>query len=349
MRKNLMVCTIIGALSAVLLVGCGYDDKSLDVTKINVDNYVSELATYSNLAIETEAQMEVTDETVQSYIDYALSGLTSYEEVDRPIQNGDIANIDYEGIKDGVAFDGGTAQGYDLEIGSGNFIPGFEDGLIGYSTGDEVALELTFPEQYHSEELAGQAVIFNVKINSVSEKIAPEVTDEMVATFAIPGVTNEEQFRAYIRENLEESAKLNYESGLRDKVMTELYENTAFNDKELPEGLLNFYISQIKKEDTQMATQNGYTLEQFVTMAYGTSYEEYEAQVKEQAQILVKDALICAKIARDNNITVTDDEVKAELESEEYAQDINEEDFRNYLLERKVVEFLLESATVTEK
>lgn len=347
--------------SLVMLAGCGgYDNTSMDITKIDVDSYIETLGEYKGLTIETEPKMTITDNTVDDYINYVLSasGQTSTTEVDRAAKEGDIVNIDYEGIKDGVAFEGGTDTGYDLTLGSGQFIPGFEDGLIGYKKGDEVALNLTFPEDYR-EELAGAEVVFNVKINSVKEVTAATLTPEFIQGLGISGVTDEESFRSYIKENLETNAEDNYRNGLRDGLITQIAENTVFTDAELPVNLMNYYVGQIQNQDSTMASQYGVSLEEFVTTYYDMEFDAYEEQCRTQAETMLKDAIICEKIARIEDIKVSKKEATESLESDavkygyesvdEYKQSFDEQDYRNYLLELKVMDYLLENANIVEK
>ena len=347
--------------SLVMLAGCGgYDNTSMDITKIDVDSYIETLGEYKGLTIETEPKMTITDNTVDDYIDYVLSasGQTSTTEVDRAAKEGDVVNIDYEGIKDGVAFEGGTDTGYDLTLGSGKFIPGFEDGLIGYKKGDEVSLNLTFPEDYR-EELAGAEVVFNVKINSVKEVTAATLTPEFIQGLGISGVTDEESFRSYIKENLETNAEDSYRNGLRDGLITQIAENTVFTDAELPVNLMNYYVGQIQNQDSTMASQYGVSLEEFVTTYYDMEFDAYEEQCRTQAETMLKDAIICEKIARIEDIKVSKKEATESLESDavkygyesvdEYKQSFDEQDYRNYLLELKVMDYLLENANIVEK
>ena len=347
--------------SLVMLAGCGgYDNTSMDITKIDVDSYIETLGEYKGLTIETEPKMTITDNTVDDYINYVLSasGQTSTTEVDRAAKEGDIVNIDYEGIKDGVAFEGGTDTGYDLTLGSGKFIPGFEDGLIGYKKGDEVSLNLTFPEDY-TEELARAEVVFNVKINSVKEVTAATLTPEFIQGLGISGVTDEESFRSYIKENLETNAEDSYRNGLRDGLITQIAENTVFTDAELPVNLMNYYVGQIQNQDSTMASQYGVSLEEFVTTYYDMEFDAYEEQCRTQAETMLKDAIICEKIARIEDIKVSKKEATESLESDavkygyesvdEYKQSFDEQDYRNYLLELKVMDYLLENANIVEK
>lgn len=355
--KPMGLVALIGVMT-VMLAGCGYDNNSKDMTKIDVDKYVTSIGDYSNLSVEVDAKNEVSEEDVQNYIDYVLSGQTETVKSDKTIvEEGDIVNIDYEGIKDGVAFDGGTATGYDLTIGSGTFIPGFEEGLIGHEVGEEVALDVTFPENYQAADLAGQPVVFNVKINYISVEQTPELTDELAASYGIENVTNIEEYRAYVNDNLNMAEDNNHMAAKRDAIQNALVDVCTFADvKGL--GLYQFYVEQIKSQTKQMADSYGVTLEDVVSVMYGISMEEYEKTVADQAEMLVKGTLACAKVAKDQKIKLSDDEFEQQLASEatdygyqsvdEFKAAINLEDYRNYLLQMKVVDKLMETATVTE-
>lgn len=360
MKKRSFAAMAATLLACVTMAGCGYDDTSLDLTKIDVDKYVSAVGDYSNLTVETIPMMEVTDDTVQDYIDYVLqmSGLQGSTEVNRPIQDGDIANIDYKGLKDGVAFDGGTAEGYDLTIGSGTFISGFESGLLGYKAGDEVSLDLVFPEDYGKPDLAGAAVVFEVKINSVSEPAPAELTDDVVVMFGIPNVTNVEQFKDYIRKSLEDNAKATYDNQLRDNVLSAIYDSSTFTDAEVPQNLKNYYYNQITAEDQNYADQYGVSLEQYVTDIYGMDYAKYQEDMDTQATVMVRDAMICEKIARAEKIKITDRDYEAQvvIDATEYGYEstdafkaaIDEQDYKNYLKELRVIDMVLEKTTVVD-
>ncbi len=357
--KRLITGTAVLVLVAsTLLAGCGYDDTSKDITKINVNKYVTSIGDYKNLTIDAPARDTITDAEVSDYIDYVLSGQSETVKSDKTVvEEGDIVNIDYEGIKDGVAFEGGTAQGYDLTIGSGTFIPGFEDGLIGHKVGEEVALDITFPENYGATELAGQAVVFNVKINYISENKVPELTDEIIAGYGLENVTNEEEYRAYVNENLQMAADNNHLASKRDAIQNALIEQCTFADL-TGLGLYQFYVDQIKGQTQQMANNYGVSLEEVVSVSYGISMDEYEANVAEQAETLTKGALACAKVAKEEKITLSDEEFEQQIATDaadygyesidEFKAAINAEDYRNYLLQMKVVDKLLETATVNE-
>lgn len=352
---------LLGATAIVMLAGCGdkkYDNNSLSLTDIDVDYYVTELGDYSSLDVTAAPKEEITDATVDEYIDYLMnSRATAVKTEKTTVESGDIVNIDYVGTLNGVAFDGGTAQGYDLAIGSGSFIPGFEDGLIGAKVGDEVKLNLTFPEQYQSAELAGQDTVFTVKVNYISENKAPEFTDEFVTELGVDGVTTVAQFREYVFNKLDENATTTYETALKDSAMQVLLESSTLID-EYPETLLKYYQDQLKSADSAKATNYGMDVETYVKSAYAMTMDEYNTKIDDQAKLMVKDALVCAKIARLEGIEVTDKEYEQQIADDavalgyssvdDFKQNVKMDDYKNYLLELKVMDKLLENANITE-
>ena len=195
MRKFLKVGLCGAAALMMFATGCSGQKSAKDAsqaestaegeTPAETEEYVAEgsitLGEYKGIPV-TVTEPTVTDEEVDAQIQQLLNSSAEYLEVDREAQLGDQVNIDYKGMKDGVAFDGGTAEGYDLVLGSNSFIDGFESGLVGAKKGEEVTLNLTFPDPYQNNpDLAGQAVVFEVKVNNVKEKTVPELTDDFVA------------------------------------------------------------------------------------------------------------------------------------------------------------------------
>ena len=357
LRKK-MPLMIAAALSAVTLAGCGYDDSSKDLTKINVDKYVTSIGDYNNLAITTSSRNVITESDVQGYIDYVLEGQSELVKSNKTtVETGDVVNIDYQGLKDGVAFDGGTDEGYDLTIGSGTFIEGFEDGLIGHHVGEEVSLDLTFPENYGAAELAGKAVVFKVKINYISEHKKPELNDETVMGYGIENVSNVEEYRNFVNDSLQESADNDYLSMKRDALQQALIDTCTFADVESL-GLYDYYVEQIKKQTQTMADNYGVSVDDVISGMYGMDNAQYEESVGEQAKLLVQGALACAKVAKDQKIKLTDEEFNAQLKTdaeaygyesaEAFKAAIDADDYRNFILQKKVVDKLLETATVTE-
>lgn len=216
----------------------------------------------------------------------------------RAVQNGDFVNIDYVGTKDGVAFDGGTAQGYELEIGSGTFIPGFEEGLIGAEIGETVALDLTFPEKYKSAELAGAAVVFTVTVNSIQAYSYPEVNDEFIAD-NFSEYSSAEAFLADVKTDIISNKKWDLVRGkLLDgaKVLKYPEKEVASFEKELNDNYQNY------------ADAYGVTLEQFVENYMGMTYDAFKQQVTEYSQGEVKTQMICVAFARREGIELSEEE-----------------------------------------
>ena len=325
--------------------------------EINAEEYVT-LGDYKGLEVVSNV-VTVSDEDVDSYIEYMLSmSPGELEEItDRDVvENGDVANIDYVGKKDGVAFDGGTAQGYDLGIGTGSFIPGFEEGLVGVKKGETVDLNLTFPESYHAAELAGAEVVFTVTVNGIYKEITPEFNDEYVTGLGIENISTVEEYRAYLKSSMEESEKEYALQDAQTQLLTMVTANAtvAGAPQELVDRFYNININNMNYQ----AAMYGMELESFVSAYYGMDADAFEAETVAAAEESAKQALVCLKIAADENITVTDDEVDAAIEEnyegygyasvEEFKAALDMEEYRDSLLLNKIVDFLVENATITE-
>ena len=219
-----------------------------DLPVYDPSEYVT-LGEYKGLTIEVDL-VEVTDEDVMSQI--ALETKQTVSE--GTVEEGDIVNIDYVGKIDGEEFEGGSAEGYDLEIGSSTFIDGFEEGIIGMQTGETKDLELTFPEDYHSEELDGLDVIFTVTVNSISR--APELTDE-VAGSIVEGMTAE-AYQESVRQDLEEQAKENQKSDAQQKLLQAVYDNATISG--YPEENLQYTINRAKNYYEWLAKSSGFLI-----------------------------------------------------------------------------------------
>ena len=227
-------------LSMCMLAGCGAKDtgdgtdaatgagaESTALKDMDVDKYVT-LGEYKGLEVSVDT-VEVDEDEWDSLVNNVYYENITAENggiMDRAVETGDTVNIDYEGKKDDVAFDGGTAQGYDLTIGSGSFIAGFEDGLIGVMPGETVDLNLTFPENYGKSDLAGQAVVFTVTVNYIQPAQDGEFSDEVISNFGIDGVTNEEELRQYAYDYLNENAQQNYETNVQQAGWMRLWQIT---------------------------------------------------------------------------------------------------------------------------
>ena len=316
---------------------------------INVADYVT-LGEYKGIEVSVDAPV-VTDEYLDSYIDYVLqSNMVTTEITDRPVEEGDIVNIDYEGKIDGVAFDGGTAQGYDLTIGSGTFIDGFEDGLIGAETGETVDVNVTFPENYQGEEVAGKDAVFTVTVNSISVETLPELTDEFVQGLDV-GVNTVEEYRQYAYDLLMEEEQATHDSNAEIAVLEAVMAGSQIQDP--PEDMTNRYYNRIIDNMTYYASLYGYDLETFLSMQ-GTS----EDAIRESAAQAGQEIIVMQAIADAEGLSVTDEELDAEIETnagslgyddvEEYRASLDVEGYREYMMSEKVLNFLLENAVVTD-
>lgn len=355
--KRFLATVMAAVLTASVLVGCGNSADEKNLSGIDLKKYVTNVGEYKGLELTGE-KLEITDEYLESYVDYMLeNSKVPVAVTGRPVQVGDVVNIDYVGKKDGVAFEGGTAQGYDLEIGSGSFIEGFEDGLVGCNVGDTVDLNLTFPDLYHSEELAGQPVVFTVTVNAISELVRPELTDEYVKSLGVEDYQNVEEFYRAVRISLEDSATATYENELQTQITEKLMEICEFAD-EVPEELFSYYREQIYANFENQAASMGMGLTDFVSLYYGMTEEQFESEIDTGAANSARQAMACALIAQNEGLEVSDEELNARIEEnyanfgyesiDAYMKDGNPEDYRDYLLTTKVLDFLMENAVVTE-
>jgi len=332
------------------------ENITIHFSEIDVDNNVT-LGEYMNLEAVKNTRT-VSDEEVENYIQYMLSMSTELAEVTTRdvVENGDVANIDYVGKKDGVAFDGGTAQGYDLAIGSGSFIPGFEEGLVGVKKGETVDLNLTFPENYQAADLAGAEVVFTVTVNGIYEEVVPEFTDEFVANLAIEGVATVEEYRAYAKKMMQESADETAKQDVQAQIMSMVTADSQV--EEIPQALIEKFKKISLENVTYQAMMYGMDMESFVTAYYGVDAATFEEQMTSAAEESAKQAMVCIKIAKDENIEITEEEMNSVIEAnyvsygyesaDAFKSTVDIEEYKDNLLLNKVVDFLVENAKITE-
>ncbi len=379
MKKWIVTASVL-ALSASLLAGCGKEEKAPETEQesstqaetetetkstetetaveygpeaylggINAADYVT-LGEYKGIEVTVNAPV-VTEEEVQSRINSVLAGhMVSTEITDRPVEQGDTVNIDYEGKVDGVAFDGGTAQGQDLVIGSGRFIPGFEDGLIGAEAGETVDVNVTFPENYRETTMAGKEAVFTVTVNSISVESLPEWNDEFVKGLD-EGFGTTEEYRAHIYDMLMETARANRDMEAETAILEKVKENAQF--KEPPTEMVKRYHDRLTSNMTAYAAMFGQDLNTFLE-AQGKS----DANLQESAEEAARELVVMKAVADAEGLTVTPEEVEKALEEnaaldgyeslEEYKALIDYEAFEEYLMTEKVLDFLLENGKVTE-
>lgn len=308
------------------------------------------LGEYTGLEV-TKAEALVTDEQVDEQIKRILQENPEKTTVTgRPAQEGDVVNIDYVGMKDGEAFAGGTAEGYDLELGSNSFIDGFEDGLVGANTGDELSLNLTFPENYGNAELAGQAVVFDVTVNAIKEQSEAELTDEFVKRVSKTSTTVE-AYRKEIREQMEESARQDAKIRMQNQAMDLAMAASTFESLD-PQVDLEFQLQM--GEINESLKQGNMTLADYTAM-FGMDEESFNSFMRADIENRLKVTLTAEAIAKAENLEV-DDDARLEvakvygLENIEdlvarYGQEAVDEAARNV----KVMDFLLANAKMVEE
>ncbi len=265
------------------------------------------LGQYKGLEVE-KAEVIVTDEQVQAELERMAQNVAATETVDGPAKLGDTANIDFEGFDNGVPFEGGKGENHDLKLGSGSFVPGFEEQIVGMSAGEEKDIDITFPQDYH-KDLAGKAVVFHVKVNKVTETIVPEMDDEFAKD--VSGFDTLEELKADIRakalERAEKTAQTNFETACVDKAA----ENTTV---ELPNALIERELDTQMERFAYQLQMGGYSMEQYAKMMGGdvnTMRNAFRPSAEKQARVSVT----LEKIAEVENVAVTDEEIAAEIES----------------------------------
>ncbi len=266
---------------------------------------------------------------------------------DRPVQKDDIANIDFEGFCDGVAFKGGKGKNYDLTIGSGQFIPGFEDQLIGKNIGDEVDVKVTFPEEYHAEELKGRDAEFKVKINSIKVKELPELDDEFAKD--VSEFDTLEELKKDVKEKLSAAGKEKAAHETEENVIKAVCDATEID---IPEAMINSQIDKMIRDfDMQMRYQ-GLNLEQYMKYT-GMTLDSLKEQFKADAEKNVKTSLVLEKICEAENIDASDKEVSKEYDEmaeqngmkvEDIKKYVSEDDVKERIKTRNTIKFLVDNA-----
>ena len=265
------------------------------------------------------------------------------------VESGDTAVIDFEGFKDGVAFDGGKAESYPLEIGSGAFIPGFEDQLIGMAKEETKDINVTFPEDYQVAELAGQPVVFKVTVHEIKTKVLPEANDELIKEAKIKDVETMEDYRAYVKKNLSERKDRENEENFTNELLEKVVANA---EVEIPDAMIERETDEMVREITQRLSAQGFTLEQ-VAQVTGQDEEKIRAEVRQDAEKKVRVRLVLEAVAEAEQFEISDEEIDAELKAiaDQYSMQIEQvrnlisHDAVSYdLRQRKALELIKETA-----
>ena len=266
------------------------------------------LGDYKSVKVEKEV-LDVNDEKVNAEIEIMRSNAGKLKEVadDEAAKDKDVANINFEGFVDGEAFDGGKAEGFDLTLGSKSFIDTFEDQIIGHKKGDEFDVNVTFPEEYHAENLKGKPAVFKVKVNSIKRKEEAELNEDLAKELGYDSV---EDLKAKTKENLTKREETRIENEYRGKVVDAVVDTVNF---EIPEAIVEREIQfQINRFAQQLQMQ-GMSLNQYFEMT-GQNIEKMRESIKESAEKSVKRDLVLNEIAKAEKVEATEEEVNAELD-----------------------------------
>ena len=303
------------------------------------------LGDYKGLEVE-KAEATVTDEQVQAELDRMAQNVASTETVERAAEMGDTANIDFEGFDNGVAFEGGKGENFDLKLGSGSFVPGFEEQIVGMTAGEEKDIDITFPEDYHAD-LAGKAVVFHVKLNKVTVTNLPAQDDEFAKD--VSEFSTIEELKADIRTKALENAQKQIDSAFEQACVEKAAENTTVD---MPKALVEQELDTQMERFAYQLQMSGYSVEQYAKMMGGdlsTMRNAFRPGAEKQAKINVT----LAKIVEEEKITVSDEEITAELESmaKQYEMEVEKikdmvpaEELKASLETRKAVKVIVDAA-----
>lgn len=313
-----------------------------------------ELGEYKGIEVD-KIDYTVSDEEVDKDIEATREKNARMITVDdRAIENGDIAVIDFEGFVDGVPFEGGKGEGYDLEIGSGTFIPGFEEQLVGKETDADVEVNVTFPEDYHAEALKGKDALFKVKVHEIKKRELPEVDDDFASE--VSEFDTLKEYKADVRKKLEEAAENKAKSETENAIIDKVVENAKFD---LPEKMVEAQIDNIVNDFAQRIAYQGMNLDMYMKYT-GQTEETFRAQFKEQAEKQLSGSLVLEAVAKKEGIEAAEEDVEMHLvdmskkynmeldKLKEALSDIELENIKKDLGIQKTIDMIVNNAKVKE-
>lgn len=285
-----------------------------------------QLGDYKGLEIEKQ-NSELTEEDLQEAIDHSLGHLADMVvKEDGAVEENDTVNIDFNGYVDGEQFEGGQAEGYDLEVGSGSFIPGFEDQLVGMKTGEEKDVVVTFPEEYHAEELAGKEATFKTKVNEIKYKEVPELDDE-IANELDSDANSVDEYKENLRKRLSEQKAEEAENVEKEEAINKATENVTID---IPQAMIDTELDRMVQEFGQRIQQQGLDLQTYFQIS-GQDESQLREQMKDDAEQRIKTNLTLSAIADKENIEATDEDIDKELEKMSKQFNISVEDIKQTL------------------
>ena len=314
MKKKVVAFTLAMSMSAMLLAGCQSKELS---------NKYATITSYKGVEVDKIDKPEVSDDDVDAQIQSTMIDHIADITEQRAAKEGDKAIIDFVGKKDGEAFQGGTSSNYALELGSNTFIDGFEDGIIGHTPGETFDLNLTFPENYQSTDLAGQEVVFTVTLNG----FLPELSDDIVKILADKSETVEE-YKKEVKNDLQATKDESYESSLKEAAWNAILDNTEV--KEYPEDKVQEYIDMMNEQYETMASYYNMEFEDFLTTYMQMDQDTYDEKVKEAAEKQVKSDLARDLLLDNVKKIDTSDEARQSI-YEQYAEYYGYSDVDSFL------------------
>lgn len=353
MKRKMAVILLSAALAGSLLAGCSGE----------VSNEYVTVKQYKGLEVPQVTEEEVTDDQVEQQIQSALSAdMVKTPITDRAAQSGDWVNIDYTGYVDGEAFDGGSAEGAPLELGSGSFIgatddyKGFEEQIEGHNTGDEFDITVQFPETYaNNPAMAGVVAQFHIVLNEIYTQTVPELTDEWVAENSEDSDTVDE-YREEVRKQLEENAEETVKSQLQTGVQDALLAQSEM--KEYPKGAVDEQIEQANQYYTSIAGMYGLELSDFITTYLQTTEEDFNSSVETAAQQTVQLDEAMKLIAEKENLEPTEKEYEEEIaqlaedagadDVDSFKEQYGEEELKAFVLRQNVLDYLVDNCVQVE-
>ena len=314
-----------------------------------------EVKNYKGLEVE-KFETVIGDKEVQKELERVQKSQARMEAVeDRKSENGDTVIIDFEGSVDGEAFSGGTAENFELKLGSGQFIPGFEEQLEGKDAGEDVDVTVTFPEDYHAEELAGKEALFKCKIHEIKKEILPEIDDELASD--VSEFETLDEYKADLQKKLQENADARDESLMKDRALEKLYEA---NEIDVPEVMIRNEIDNIIYDMNQNLATQGLGLQQYMEWT-GKTIDDVREEAKPEAEKRVRTRILLKNLIRQENLEADAAEVEKLMTEfgEQYGMTVDQvkemagAETENYFKEdaqtKKAIDFLFENAVLTEK
>lgn len=344
MKKRIAVLLTGVAAASVMLAGCS-GSKGLETDEMTI-------SVYKGVEINEVAKPgEVTDEDVENAIQATLQTNATPEEItDRAVESGDTATIDFTGKINGEEFDGGSSTDYPLVIGSGTFIEGFEDSVVGHNIGDAYDWQGKFPDDYNNAEYAGKDVVFSITVKGISKQSIPELTDEFVKSVSSES-KNVKEYKEEVKKRLESDNKKNYEDGISQSVWQKVLDNTEI--KKYPEKEVKKVSDALVEQYKTTAEYYQQDYETFIQDQMGYSVEEFEKQVDDAAKASIKQTMVTEAIADKEKIKMSDDEYKDQLKkiAESFGyEDVDalkdsaeEDDLKDMALNNMVREWLTEN------